>query len=421
MLYTARALKECGFNVILFTYGVIDHVDLPYLLKMLGSEFKEIIDSRIEIGIERELLELIRTFFFGLGNEHQETTPSRSPYILTTLRKIRIPRRLLSELHSLSNSLEVIRFLIEIESTMANDVRRLKEEYGVELVITSGMKKYIPSDIEIIIGPINPFFNPFYSKKDLAMVLKRVVEKQLNKKFGTDKKMWISNSYWMSDIASKYTKSLTPVLYPPIDEKFFFEGLNIEYRDREHKLVYVGRFNKQKGIDELMELARMLKNTDYIIEIISSTVGENKRYIERFVKQANEYDNIRIRLDVPRDDIPRLISTARFVIFPSYNDAFGMPVAEGMMAGLIPFVRKSGGAWYDIVLPFDKRLGFENINEVPKLIEKIEDSGTGQMISSKARRYSMSNFSYEKYKLKICEVVADFLKRYVSLQHRGVQ
>src|SRR5680860_705094 len=54
-------------------------------------------------------------------------------------------------------------------------------------------------------------------------------------------------------------------------------------------------------------------------------------------------DHVKIQLNVPLDSVLKLMATSKILLHPTLEEPFGLSVAEGMSAGLIPVVPFKGG------------------------------------------------------------------------------
>ena len=88
------------------------------------------------------------------------------------------------------------------------------------------------------------------------------------------------------------------------------------------------------------------------------------------------------------------------------GEHFGIAVVEGMAAGLVPVVHKSGGAWNDIILRGRYGFGFSSVDEAIRCIETgIKDY---QRYRDQAiKRAKM--FSKERFKERFKMILEDLI------------
>jgi len=106
-----------------------------------------------------------------------------------------------------------------------------------------------------------------------------------------------------------------------------------------------------------------------------------------------------------RKELRELLGEAMFYLHPEYTEHFGIAVVEAMSAGLVPIVYRDGGAWYDVVSQVSNILGYNNIEEVPRIIKTIEKNRE-LYIKLRERAIEVSKiFTYENFKKSLIEKV----------------
>jgi glycosyltransferase involved in cell wall biosynthesis len=99
-----------------------------------------------------------------------------------------------------------------------------------------------------------------------------------------------------------------------------------------------------------------------------------------------------------------------FYLHPEFTEHFGIAVIEAMSAGCVPIVYRDGGVWYDIVSKISNILGYNNIEEVPKIIRVIE---VNRELYTELRKKSIEvskTFNYENFKKNLMEKVKYVLR-----------
>jgi glycosyltransferase involved in cell wall biosynthesis len=90
-----------------------------------------------------------------------------------------------------------------------------------------------------------------------------------------------------------------------------------------------------------------------------------------------------------------------------------MAIAEAMSAGAVPVVFRDGGGWTDIVGPFDKSLGYQDLAEAVNIIKALLWNSSELREKSKSASTYASRFSYEQFKVNLADhlVHAHLLKK----------
>lgn len=118
-------------------------------------------------------------------------------------------------------------------------------------------------------------------------------------------------------------------------------------------LLYVGRIEKKKNIDHLIQAFILLKQRYNVPHQLwlAGTLGFG-------FKEFKPMPDIRLLGYVPGPDLPKLMQQAAAFVFPSNYEGFGIPILEALACGTkvacsnIPALREVGGeaCWY-----FDQR------------------------------------------------------------------
>jgi glycosyltransferase involved in cell wall biosynthesis len=98
----------------------------------------------------------------------------------------------------------------------------------------------------------------------------------------------------------------------------------------------MGRFHAQKGLFELLDILRRLKETKPDVKLLMIGDG-NRRFLRRFKKAAKRLgvgDNIVFSGYKASEERFKLLAKARVFAFPSYYESFGIVIREAMMCGL---------------------------------------------------------------------------------------
>jgi len=214
----------------------------------------------------------------------------------------------------------------------------------------------------------------------------------------------LTNSSWTANyICMAYGRCDSKVLYPPIDYWFYHSY----YSDRrENIVVTVSRYSPEKHLEAIPRIASQVPEAEFYL------VGSVSRYsgpvIEKVRAVAETYkaDNFHMVFNASREQLAELLGKAKVYLHPPFPEHFGMAIAEAMSAGAVPVVFKDGGGWTDIVGPFDKSLGYQDLAEAVNIIKVLLwDSNELREKSKKASLYA-SRFSYEKFKVNLADHLA---------------
>lgn len=157
--------------------------------------------------------------------------------------------------------------------------------------------------------------------------------------------------------------------------------------ERLNQVVYVGRLDKLKGVDKLIDAWKNIDDTKLII----CGTGPLKDYVEEATKNNT---NIEYRGFVDHDSAMKLISESLSVILPTtWYEGFPMTIVESISLGT-PIIVSNVGNSKDIIKRIDKNLVLKEINdgEIKRIISYIKNND----INNSLKDYYNNNFSIEK-------------------------
>lgn len=143
-----------------------------------------------------------------------------------------------------------------------------------------------------------------------------------------------------------------------------FKFLNLE---KKYDLIFVGRLEKNKGIDILLDTA---KKSD--LEILIVGAGPMRQFIDNEIKDL-KLDNIKC-FGFAQDsaEIARLINESRVLVMPSYNEGGPRVILESLACG-VPVIATRVGIVDDVVNKNNGRIIGWSALEVIEAFEEIKD------------------------------------------------
>lgn len=216
-----------------------------------------------------------------------------------------------------------------------------------------------------------------------------------DKRAGEKPDILLANSRFTAEKIKKFYGRVAQIVHPPVNtDIFYFDPL---VKKQDYFLAF-GRIIHYKRFDLIVyafnELGLPLK-------IIGS--GPETAKIKKLIKSPN----IEILSDVKDDELRKIITGAKALIFPQVED-FGLVAAEAIACGT-PVIAYSEGGAKDIVQSgvngiFFKKQNKETLIKAVKEFLKMEFDGNKVAESGK-------KFSKESFKEKLMKVVNDSLKK----------
>lgn len=224
----------------------------------------------------------------------------------------------------------------------------------------------------------------YFSLKDIKKVksITELIDFITSAKFGESTRIIAANSsFTMKRLKEKINRSAI-VLYPPVK---IVECENVNEKD--DLVVSVGRIVRDKNYDLVINVA---KNFSQLKFIIIGRVQDSKYYNELLSRSPS---NVYFLTNASEEDKRKILCKAKVIFHAKIDEPFGISVVEGMSAGAVPVVHKSGGTWLDIVE--GGRYGYGYLTEeeaIEALKQALSDYSLRREVVEKAKLFDVKNF-----------------------------
>jgi glycosyltransferase involved in cell wall biosynthesis len=182
-------------------------------------------------------------------------------------------------------------------------------------------------------------------------------------------------------------------------------------KNKQFKIVFIGRFHYSKGIDILIRAMNVLvKDFPNIrLEIIAG--GDSSKCVE-LANKYNLENNIVFLGKLPMKEVLLHLSTSQFSVVPSREEAFGYTVIESFSVK-IPVIGSDTGGIKEIIE--DTKSGFLfPVGDYMKLAEIMS-----YCLNNKTVLQTMSNNAYNRFKSKY--LLTDNIKQVVSVLDESIK
>ena len=214
-------------------------------------------------------------------------------------------------------------------------------------------------------------------------------------------KILLTNSEFSKKAIRKYIGAEAIILYPPVNVNDFLKVS--ENKNREDKVVLCGRYTPEKNYEFALQVASQLPSVKFTIIGASSGKVSSAYYVKlQRMKKNLELKNVELLRDVTRGEQTKIYSKSKIFMHCMRGEHFGMAVVEGMAAGLVPIVHKSGGPWLDIINQGKYGLGYWDVDEAVKVVKYTLDNY--EYLREKAIRRALV-FSKESFAEKFKEII----------------
>src|SRR4030043_302487 len=179
----------------------------------------------------------------------------------------------------------------------------------------------------------------------------------------------------VSQVALSYVNKYFPADYEIIpngvDTQHFHENVSSfdDFNDGKTNILFVGRLEKRKGFDYLLEAFRLLKSEVPDCRLIQ--VGPGVRLRKKYEKYVRQYGlpDVSFRGYAAYGDLPRYYKTADIVCFPATGrESQGIVLLEAMAVGK-PIIASNIDGYSSVLTD-----GVEGIAVPPKNVEKLAEA-----------------------------------------------
>lgn len=166
------------------------------------------------------------------------------------------------------------------------------------------------------------------------------------------------------------------------------------------KVCFTGHIHKEKGIDEIVEVAKEFPNIQFTL------VGKAE---EKYEKLSDE-KNIEMTGNLAVESVKEILDESDVYIFPSYTEGFSNALAEAMARGL-PVIASDVGANFDMV---ENKGGIivpcRQVMPIITALKKME---------KKQVRKQMSEWNIEKVKKEY--LISPVMKKLIDIYNDNIQ
>ncbi|MFX0071818.1 MAG: glycosyltransferase [Candidatus Hermodarchaeota archaeon] len=305
------------------------------------------------------------------------------------------------------NYIDLYFFLNRLSNKTKIDIVR------IENLLISGLPAYIFCKIKNI--PYVVWLGGFERKSLFIKYKKNIFTYFLSKLIILFEKIILKNSNFVFAVTNELL-DLTEkrnvknkILSPNFVDLLKFKNLkkqNTSDSNKKSKILYVGRFEEEKGIKVLMNAIKILSLDNFETEFLLIGDGSLKEWILNFLKN-NNLKNVKLLGSFSHEEMPLMYNMADIFVLPSYTEGSPASLIEAMSCGiasiatavgLCPSLIKNGKN--GILVPSGKPL--EIANAIKKLImnkdllEKISKNGRKAVVKYTKNYKKIHKYMYEK-------------------------
>lgn len=155
---------------------------------------------------------------------------------------------------------------------------------------------------------------------------------------------------WLRRHAVTTPITVVPTGTPPasiLDRSSLRQSLGVAPDQR--VMLYVGRLAKEKNLETLLHMAKIVFETDPTLRLWLVGDGPYREVCTELIRTLDIGDRVRLVGSVPRDDVDKYYAIADLFVFASISETQGLVVQEAMTYGLPAVAVTGGGAGAGIV------------------------------------------------------------------------
>lgn len=202
----------------------------------------------------------------------------------------------------------------------------------------------------------------------------------------------VTNSYYTAAMIKKVYHRPAAVIYPGVDID--------KYRPMQQKegfIFTIGRLTKFKNIDLIIKVLALLRKDGVQMRLMVGGDGEERPNLMKLVNKLELREQVEFVGKLTDDDVCKYMSRAKFVVFPTTNEPFGLVPLEAMACGTPVIVSDTGGPKETVI---DGKTGivFKADNQTDlsgKMRLLWEDEDLLAKMSVAARKHAEHKFSWD--------------------------
>ena len=159
------------------------------------------------------------------------------------------------------------------------------------------------------------------------------------------------------------------------------------------KIGFIGRLDKSKGVEHLIELVRSVDSSKFIFNIAGTGF-----FYHDLINLKNQYKNVNFNGAINYHEVDDFLFNCDVVIIPSISDCFNYVALEALMNGRCLVISKYAGISDFLENNVDClkiNPNFEDLKKISDLLYKNED--LIKRISEAGRKTYERLFTMEKY------------------------
>lgn len=212
------------------------------------------------------------------------------------------------------------------------------------------------------------------------------------------------------DIINHYdiNPSKIEVIYQSCHQRFYQDETSVQTTlpksfPNEYNLS-VGSLEPRKNIISVIQAYALIKKENRIPLFLIGNGKKHKKYLQEQINKFKLQSDIHILSKISSDLLPTIYQNAKMLIYPSFYEGFGLPVAEALLSST-PVVTSKNSSLMEAGGPNSLYIDPLSVESISTAIEKIQnDSELAQDMRVKGRKYALEKFNPQSLTNQIMEL-----------------
>lgn len=215
-------------------------------------------------------------------------------------------------------------------------------------------------------------------------------------------------SHFLAAEASEVVSAPAPIVAPmPVSAELFSPG-----GEREKKrLLFVGRLNKQKGIELLLHALSRIPDRDVKLDVIGD--GDDRATLEQLAEALDLKDRVRWWGALPQPRLLEFYRSASALVVPSVAEGLGLVAVEAQLCET-PVVAFDSGGLPDIVQHDRTGILVQQVDAgalAAALISLLERDDRGASLGAAGRLHALATFAPESVARRYADIYRSAIAR----------
>jgi len=208
-------------------------------------------------------------------------------------------------------------------------------------------------------------------------------------------------SRWLAAEAQQVVSTPAPVVAPmPVAVELFSPGGKRE----QNRLLFVGRLNKQKGIELLLHAISRIPDDSIALDVIGD--GEDRQALQELAQALGLGDRVTWHGALPQPKLAEFYRSAAALVVPSVGEGLGLVAVEAQLCET-PVVAFDSGGLPDVIQHDRTGVLVSDVDAgslAAALISLFEREDRGAALGAAARMHALATFAPESVAKRYADI-----------------